>query len=108
MKKHKPLSTAETLSGATSPRLKQRQAIQPRACFSGGLVGLLFQDFNVSQVDTFIEMPFSALTLFTSAIKAKPLQTLQRPDLQADRHIPSCTRARNQRVSQEISFSVED
>jgi hypothetical protein len=108
MKKQKPLSTAETLSGATSPRLKPWQAIQPRACFSGGLVGPLSQAFNVPQVDTFIEMPFCTLTLFTSAIKAKPLQTLQRPDLQSDRHIPSCTRARNQRVSQEISFSVED
>jgi hypothetical protein len=63
MKKHNPLSTAETLSGATSPRLKPWQAIQPRACFEGGLVGLLSQAFNVPQVDTFIEMPFCALSL---------------------------------------------
>lgn len=87
MKKRNPLSTAETMHRATSPRLKQWQAIQPPACFTGGLVGPLSQAFNVSQVDTFIEKPFCVLSLSSlqtaAAIKrarllidAKPLKRI--------------------------------
>lgn len=63
MQKRNPLSTAETVERSTSPRRKPWETCQPRAGFTGGLVGLFLGGFNVPQVDTFIEKPFCTLNL---------------------------------------------
>lgn len=69
MQKRNPLSTAETVESSTSPRQKPWQPYQAHAGFTGGLVGNYLNDFNVSQVDTFIEKPFCNLNF-------RPLNTL--------------------------------
>ncbi len=62
MKKHNPLSTAETRAGATSPRGKQWRPRQAHAGFTGGLAGSLGAGLHVPHMDTFIEKPFSVLS----------------------------------------------
>ena len=51
------------MHGATSPLAKPCKAFNRAHGFTGGLVGQFFGALMVSQVDIFIEKPFSVLTL---------------------------------------------
>jgi hypothetical protein len=64
MEKRVPLSTAETMRAPTSPRLKPSRVVYHGVGFTGGLVGGFSGSFNVPAVDTFIEKPFSALSIW--------------------------------------------
>lgn len=63
MKKRDPLSTPETMGTSASPRQKPlKDRCRFHGC-SGGLVGGVWALFTVSEMDTFIEKPFSVLVL---------------------------------------------
>jgi hypothetical protein len=49
------------MTRSTSPRLKHCEVFIAANGFTGGLAGHYLSFFNVSQVDTFIEKPFSIL-----------------------------------------------
>ena len=51
------------MHGATSPLAKPSMALNRAHGFTGGLVGQFFGALMVSQVDIFIEKPFSVVTL---------------------------------------------
>jgi hypothetical protein len=51
------------MNHATSPRLKHWVTLTTPHGFTGGLVECFIGHFNVSQVDTFIEMPYLHLNL---------------------------------------------
>jgi hypothetical protein len=61
-KKRIALSIFETMGRSTSPFLKLWKAKNGVHCFKSGLVGPFLTRFNVSNLDTFIEKPFSVLS----------------------------------------------
>jgi hypothetical protein len=74
MKKRDPLSTPETMGTSASPRQKPLKGRCPSHGCSGGLVGGVWASFTVSEMDIFIEKPFSVLSLsvcICSADRAK-------------------------------------
>jgi hypothetical protein len=75
MKKHNPVSTAETMEVSTSPLQQPCRQLQPHASFTGGLVGHLLGGFNVSQMDTFIEKPFSVVSLCACSLQKAQWKT---------------------------------
>lgn len=83
MKKRDPLSTAETMKAPTSPRQKPSMSGCPRAGFFGGLMDEFWDRFNVSEMDTFLEKPFSVHSFLTTeepgAPKSRRLKDQQKP-----------------------------
>lgn len=74
MTKRNPLSTAETMTGAASPRLEHCEAGNPFARFTAGLAGPFWLSFDVPELDTFIEKPFSVVSpsvCICTALRAK-------------------------------------
>ena len=63
MKKRDPLSTPETMGTPASPRQKPLKRRRPFHGCSSGLVGGVLALSTVSEMDTFIEKPFSVLSL---------------------------------------------
>lgn len=61
-KKRNALSIFETMSGPTSPEMKPRRAETPGYVFKSGLVGPFCIGLMFSNLDIFIEKPFSVLS----------------------------------------------
>lgn len=104
MQKRDPLSTSETMQPPTSPRLKPSVPYCLGAGCTRGLAGWVSDASMVPAVDTFIDMPFSVLTLHA-------LQCLN-TSTSSDGVGPSARSVgvyldRKPRLSQLLSFSVE-
>ena len=100
MKKRDPLSTPETMGAPASPRQKPLKDRCPFHGCADGLVGRVWALFNVSEMDTFIEKPFSVLSLSVCICSADRAKHRVAP---RTRVVWGPKRA----LSQMISYSVE-
>lgn len=100
MKKRDPLSTPETMGTPASPRQKPLMGRCPSHGCAGGLAGGVLAPFTVSEMDTFIEKPFSVLSLLVCICSADRAKHREAPRARV-------VWGRKRALGQMISYSVE-
>lgn len=96
------------MGGSTSPDMKPCEAERPGYVFKSGLVGPFSANLMFSNLDIFIEKPFSVLSFHVCQLCKTGAKTAA-ASLKSKAALSETVRARarKQRLSQEASFSVE-